>query len=68
MNFVAQIVGAKRWLLLPPAATSALLPSRIPYEESSVYSSASVEDACGCASLGAMECVLEPGDVLYVPW
>lgn len=35
---VAQLYGRKRWLLYPPADTAVLAPTRIPYEESSVFS------------------------------
>lgn len=35
---VAQLHGKKRWLLYPPADTANLYPTRIPYEESSVFS------------------------------
>lgn len=35
---VAQLQGKKRWLLYPPADTGNLYPTRVPYEESSVFS------------------------------
>ena len=35
---VAQLHGRKRWLLYPPADTANLYPTRVPYEESSVFS------------------------------
>lgn len=37
-NFVAQVEGSKAWTLFPPSATPALYPTRVPYEESSVFS------------------------------
>jgi len=37
-NLVAQIHGRKRWMLFPPSQTNSLYPTRIPYEESSVFS------------------------------
>ncbi|XP_045776647.1 HSPB1-associated protein 1 isoform X1 [Maniola jurtina] len=36
-NIVAQVYGRKRWILFPPEA-GGLKPTRVPYEESSVYS------------------------------
>ncbi|KAK7882675.1 hypothetical protein WMY93_028849 [Mugilogobius chulae] len=37
-NLVLQVQGRKRWHLFPPDDTSKLYPTRIPYEESSVFS------------------------------
>lgn len=37
-NLVAQIYGKKKWTLFPPGQTPNLYPTRIPYEESSVFS------------------------------
>nr|CAD7441768.1 unnamed protein product [Timema bartmani] len=36
-NIVAQVMGRKQWILFPPSAP-AMLPTRVPYEESSIYS------------------------------
>lgn len=36
-NLVAQIDGVKRWYLFPPSDAEMLRPTRIPYEESSVF-------------------------------
>ncbi|GBP79978.1 HSPB1-associated protein 1 homolog, partial [Eumeta japonica] len=36
-NLVAQIHGRKQWILFPPE-TGGMKPTRVPYEESSVYS------------------------------
>ena len=41
-NLVAQIYGTKRWILFPPSETSNLYPTRIPYEESSVFSQVNI--------------------------
>ena len=38
VNLVAQLYGRKRWVLFPPGDTDVLAPTRVPYEESSVYS------------------------------
>ena len=37
-NLVAQLYGKKKWLLFPPTQSEYLHPTRIPYEESSVFS------------------------------
>ncbi|XP_011644560.1 HSPB1-associated protein 1 isoform X1 [Pogonomyrmex barbatus] len=71
-NLVAQIHGRKQWLLYPPDAP--LIPVRLPYEESTVYSRFNIY----CLSEEEKECLLsipnrpklitlEPGDVLFVP-
>ena len=41
-NLVAQLWGRKRWLLFPPDQSEWLYPTRLPYEESSVFSSVNV--------------------------
>ncbi|XP_076974258.1 HSPB1-associated protein 1 isoform X2 [Tamandua tetradactyla] len=41
-NLVFQVQGRKRWHLFPPEDTPFLYPTRIPYEESSVFSKISV--------------------------
>ncbi|XP_070156317.1 HSPB1-associated protein 1 [Polyergus mexicanus] len=71
-NLVAQIHGRKLWLLYPPS--DSLIPVRIPYEESTVYSKIDIY----CLSMEERELllkipdkpkliILEPGDVLFVP-
>lgn len=37
-NFVAQLYGKKRWILFPPTDTANLYTTRIPFEESSIFS------------------------------
>ena len=37
-NIVAQLFGRKRWYLIAPSETDRLYPTRLPYEESSVFS------------------------------
>ena len=37
-NLVCQVAGSKQWTLFPPSASPHLSPTRVPYEESSVYS------------------------------
>ncbi|XP_058517960.1 HSPB1-associated protein 1 isoform X2 [Ochotona princeps] len=41
-NLVFQVQGRKRWHLFPPEDTPFLYPTRIPYEESSVFSKVNV--------------------------
>ncbi|XP_014271464.1 HSPB1-associated protein 1 homolog isoform X1 [Halyomorpha halys] len=69
-NLVAQLYGKKRWILFPPSETNNLKPSRIPYEESSIYSQ--INFFCGCSDFSEIKNIyvvdLEPGDVLFVPF
>ncbi|XP_013413884.1 HSPB1-associated protein 1 homolog [Lingula anatina] len=69
-NLVAQIKGRKRWFLFPPHST--LYPTRVPYEESSVFSLVNIK----CPDLKKFRdfkncqpyiVTLNPGEVLYVP-
>lgn len=73
-NLVTQIHGRKRWILFPPDSGLRLHPTRIPYEESTVYSS--VNFFCPSEDeekdilrdrVRARMVVLEPGQVLLVP-
>uniref|UniRef100_A0A8C3DN18 HSPB1 associated protein 1 n=1 Tax=Corvus moneduloides TaxID=1196302 RepID=A0A8C3DN18_CORMO len=41
-NLVLQVQGRKRWHLFPPGDTSFLYPTRIPYEESSIFSKVNI--------------------------
>lgn len=71
-NLVAQLSGKKKWVLFPPEDTAKLYPSRLPFEESSVFSSVNVQSADlsrhpDFATATAHEVLLTPGDVLYVP-
>ncbi|XP_971977.1 HSPB1-associated protein 1 isoform X2 [Tribolium castaneum] len=67
-NIVVQIHGRKQWILFPPDEN--LKPTRIPYEESSIYSklnffSPMITDFDGVGNCRRV--VLEPGDALFVP-
>ncbi|KAK2580118.1 hypothetical protein KPH14_012396 [Odynerus spinipes] len=73
-NLVAQIHGRKQWILLPPSSTNELCPTRIPYEESTIYSefnffcpTIAEEEAILRFSEQAKSIILEKGDVLFVP-
>ncbi|KAL1530716.1 hypothetical protein AB1Y20_001615 [Prymnesium parvum] len=63
-NVVAQCAGEKRWRLCAPAAPAAPRPSRVPYEESSVFAAGG---AAALGSGGACELLLAAGEVLFVP-
>ena len=67
-NIVAQLAGTKRWRLRPPlthdAAVATLAPSRVPFEESSIFSDCA--DA-GAALPGGLTVDLREGQVLHVP-
>ena len=41
-NLVAEVWGRKKWTLYPPSESAQLYPTRIPYEESSVFSQVNV--------------------------
>ncbi|XP_041458017.1 HSPB1-associated protein 1-like isoform X2 [Lytechinus variegatus] len=71
-NLVAQIRGRKKWHLFPPSQTELMYPTRIPYEESSVFSLVNVKspDLNQHPKFGEAtpyEVVLHPGDILFVP-
>lgn len=71
-NLVVQVLGKKRWVLFPMSQSQYLSPTRIPYEESSIYSQVGFPRPCLmshpelCSSTPYVV-TLEPGDVLYVP-
>ncbi|XP_003705237.1 HSPB1 associated protein 1 [Megachile rotundata] len=73
-NLVAQIHGRKQWLLFPPDSTRYLQPTRIPYEESTVYSKYNFFCPTEDNEINILKIqerpklvTLEPGDVLFVP-
>ncbi|XP_017767708.1 PREDICTED: HSPB1-associated protein 1 [Eufriesea mexicana] len=73
-NLIAQIHGRKQWLLFPPSSSNFLQPTRIPYEESTVYSKYNFfcptkEDEINILKIQdtAKLVTLEPGDILFVP-
>ncbi|XP_071039560.1 HSPB1-associated protein 1 isoform X2 [Parasteatoda tepidariorum] len=43
-NLIAQVFGRKKWVLFPPEDAKFLYPTRIPYEESSIFSSVNVAE------------------------
>lgn len=69
-NLVAQIHGTKRWILFPPKSQN-MRPTRVPYEESSVYSMWNLN--CPLPSefytddRDVVIVDLKPGQVLLVP-
>ncbi|XP_060536228.1 HSPB1-associated protein 1 [Cylas formicarius] len=67
-NLVYQVFGRKLWIMFPPDEN--LQPTRIPYEESSVYSklnffSPNPEDFID--SDRCRKVIINPGEVLFVP-
>uniref|UniRef100_A0A1A7W826 Hspb associated protein 1 n=1 Tax=Iconisemion striatum TaxID=60296 RepID=A0A1A7W826_9TELE len=71
-NLVLQVQGRKRWHLFPPEDTANLYPTRIPYEESSVFSQVDVlhpdlQRFPAFQRARAHVVTLEPGQVLFVP-
>lgn len=70
VNVVTQLFGKKRWILFPPE-TGGLKPTRVPYEESSVYSElnffcpTNIEDFKSLTGGRMVE--LNAGDALLVP-
>ncbi|XP_075221708.1 HSPB1-associated protein 1 homolog [Lycorma delicatula] len=71
LNIVIQIYGKKMWIMFPPDSTDKMKPTRVPYEESSVYSKINfyveilISQVFGLNE--AYFVVLNPGDVLIVP-
>ncbi|XP_009639134.1 HSPB1-associated protein 1 [Egretta garzetta] len=71
-NLVLQVQGRKRWHLFPPGDTSFLYPTRIPYEESSIFSKVNVANPdLKCfpkfRNTTAHVVTLSPGQVLLIP-
>lgn len=74
VNMVSQLAGRKRWRLWPSNSDSSsprgsIPPLRVPFEESSVYSSLDPRYTSSSTTVPqpSMEVLLEPGDVLLVP-
>ncbi|XP_040004183.1 HSPB1-associated protein 1 homolog [Xiphias gladius] len=71
-NLVLQVQGRKRWYLFSPEDTRKLYPTRIPYEESSVFSQVDVlhPDLRRFPDFQRARVhivTLSPGEVLFVP-
>ncbi|XP_008558350.1 HSPB1-associated protein 1 isoform X1 [Microplitis demolitor] len=73
-NLIAQLHGRKEWLLFPPDSGAELKQTRIPYEESTIYSklnffSPTRDDLVAMKRINknAKSIVLEKGQVLFVP-
>ncbi|XP_005675088.2 PREDICTED: HSPB1-associated protein 1 isoform X1 [Capra hircus] len=71
-NLVFQVQGRKRWHLFPPEDTPFLYPTRIPYEESSVFSKINVVNPDlkrfpQFQKARRHMVTLSPGQVLFVP-
>ncbi|XP_067938228.1 HSPB1-associated protein 1 homolog isoform X2 [Watersipora subatra] len=71
-NLVAQLYGKKKWTLFPPSETDKLYPTRIPFEESTVFSQVDLhcydpEKHPLFPQAKRYDVVLEAGQVLFVP-
>ena len=71
-NLVAQIQGKKLWVLFPPECNPQLYPTRIPYEESSVFSEVEImapnlQRFPLFTGVTPIVITLHPGQILYVP-
>ncbi|XP_077176590.1 HSPB1-associated protein 1 isoform X2 [Paroedura picta] len=71
-NLVLQVQGRKRWHLYPPEDSDFLYPTRIPYEESSVFSKVNVVNPDlkrfpQFEKAQSHVVTLNPGQVLFVP-
>ncbi|XP_067405738.1 HSPB1-associated protein 1 isoform X2 [Emydura macquarii macquarii] len=71
-NLVLQIQGRKKWHLFPPGDTTFLYPTRIPYEESSIFSKVNIVNPDlkhfpQFRKAHAHVVTLHPGQVLFVP-
>lgn len=61
-----QVFGQKRVVLLPPQAASALEPT-LNFSGHALETMTADAQAALLRQLGAVECVLQPGDALYMP-
>jgi len=74
-NLVCQISGTKEWTLFSPDDSQNLAPTRIPYEESSIYSKINFinlernpqKSLDRLSQATSYKVSLNPGDVLFVP-
>ncbi|NP_001089113.1 HSPB (heat shock 27kDa) associated protein 1 L homeolog [Xenopus laevis] len=71
-NLVLQVEGRKTWHLFPPEDTPYMYPTRIPYEESSIFSKVNIvkpdQSRFPLFSRASPHVVtLHPGQVLFVP-
>ncbi|XP_075590181.1 HSPB1-associated protein 1 homolog [Dermatophagoides farinae] len=71
-NFVGQLYGRKQWILFPPTDAAVLYPTRIPYEESSIFSQINFKHIDLNKFPLFKQCrpyiiELKPGDLLHVP-
>lgn len=71
-NLVLQIYGRKRWHLFPPGDSPLLRPTRVPYEESSVFSrvpplSPGQRHSQRLSRAHRHRITLLPGQILFVP-
>uniref|UniRef100_A0A6P6XT66 Uncharacterized protein LOC113791102 n=1 Tax=Dermatophagoides pteronyssinus TaxID=6956 RepID=A0A6P6XT66_DERPT len=72
-NFVGQLYGRKQWILFPPNNIRNLYPTRIPYEESSIFSQINFQKKINLEQYPLFQqcrpyiIIVESGDLLHVP-
>lgn len=71
-NAVVQLKGKKQWVLYKPSDKSYLYPCRLPYEESSIFSSVNIlapdlNEHPKFTQAHPYIVTLEPGDLLIIP-
>lgn len=66
-NVVLQVAGRKRWTLVPPGHVGAMRATRLPYEESSVFSALPAAALRSSPLVPVTEVELGPGDLLLLP-
>jgi len=71
-NIVFQVYGSKLWVLFPPSEYPKMYPTRIPYEETSVFSEINILQPDYAKhskfdGLPSYSVTLNPGDVLFIP-
>eukprot|EP00164_Ancoracysta_twista_P008280 GFYU01011922.1.p1 GENE.GFYU01011922.1~~GFYU01011922.1.p1 ORF type:complete len:552 (+),score=78.44 GFYU01011922.1:220-1656(+) len=74
INWHAVIYGCKRWTLYSPDQTDGMYPTRVPYEESSVFSQVDVSDPdygtyprYSAAHRNRLVVDVKAGELLYIP-
>ncbi|MEN2500399.1 MAG: HSPB1-associated protein 1, partial [Marteilia pararefringens] len=72
VNVVFQVSGRKLWILYPPENYHNMYPTRLPYEDSSIFSQLdpvrpNFSKFPRFQSVASHAIILEEGDVLFVP-
>lgn len=72
VNIVCQVFGKKRWMLWPPNMTDTLHPTRLPFEESTIWSKIDIlkeykNNKNSKLFTSCIDICLDKGDILVVP-